>query len=140
MENQEPVRIDKWLWAVRIYKTRNLATIACRNGQVRIEGQRVKPSRAVAVGDTMEIKKDKMTMLVRVIALLPNRVGAKLVPDYLEDLTPEDELERARKAREEFRLNRVLKNGEGRPTKRKRRDMEGFLEQVRQAHDLEEAE
>ena len=137
MENQESVRIDKWLWAVRVYKTRNLATVACRNGQIRIEGQRVKPSRIVAIGDIFEIKKDKMTMCLRVTAVLENRVGPKLVSEYLEDLTPEEELERARKAREEFRMNRVLKHGDGRPTKRKRRDMEGFLEQVRQAHDLD---
>lgn len=137
-EPDTSTRFDKWLWAVRVYKTRNLATVACRNGQVRISGQKIKPSRTPAPGDVLEVKKDQITLLLRVVELLDTRVASKLVPQYMEDITPAEELERARKIREELRLNRVVKHGEGRPTKRRRRDMEGFLEQVRQSHDLDQ--
>lgn len=113
------VRIDKWLWAVRIYKTRSLATEAIRNGRVRVAGQVVKPSREVHVNDEIDIHLGVYHKTLRVIALLHNRVGAPLVSNYLEDLTPEAELEKLRIQHEmkpEFRPR-----GLGRPTKKHRR-------------------
>jgi ribosome-associated heat shock protein Hsp15 len=117
--DNEEVRIDKWLWAVRIYKTRSLATEAIRNGRVKIGGQVVKPSREVHPGDEIDIHLGVYHKTVKVITLLHNRVGAHLVADYLLDLTPESELEKLRIQHEmkpEFRPR-----GVGRPTKKHRR-------------------
>lgn len=132
----ESVRLDKWLWAVRIFKTRTDSTAACRLNQVKIAGQNAKAARAIHVGSVIAIEKDKMTRTVKVLQLLEKRVGAKLVPDYLEDLTPEEEWERARRERETLRQNRVfLEKGVGRPTKQKRRVLDQFLDDVRNASD-----
>ena len=130
MTESESTRIDKWLWAVRIFKTRALATEACRNGHVRIAGVKVKPSRNIAIGEIIEADKEKMKMLMRVLAPVEKRIGAKLVKDYMEDLTPPEEIERAKRERAEHRLNRVVNHGEGRPTKLQRRKMDTFLEQI----------
>ncbi len=116
------VRIDKWLWAVRIYKTRSLATEACKNGRVKVEGQPVKASRIPKVGDIIEIHLNPLLRTVKVTALLHNRVGAKLVPDYLEDLTPSEEYERVELIRE-FN-NEYRPRGTGRPTKSDRRQID----------------
>ena len=113
------VRIDKWLWAVRIYKTRSLATEACRNVRVKIAGQVVKAAREVHVGDEIDIHLGVYHKTVRVTALLHNRVGAAKVEGYLSDLTPESEYEKLKIQQEmkpEFRPR-----GVGRPTKRHRR-------------------
>ena len=118
----EGVRIDKWLWAVRLFKTRSQATIACKSGKVRIDGQIVKPSRAVKAGETIEISQHSITRSVKAIGFPDNRVGAPLVSLYLEDLTPEDEYTRVKMMREhnfEYR-----DPGAGRPTKRQRREIE----------------
>lgn len=121
---------------MRLFKTRTDAATACRLGQVRIEGQEAKAARSVCVGDVLEIDKDKMTRTVEVIALLEKRVGAKLVADYYEDRTPEEEWEQAKEEREIHRQNRVyLEKGIGRPTKQKRRLMDRFLDDVRKATD-----
>lgn len=95
--NNEP-RIDKWLWAVRLFKTRSLAASACRDGQVLIGGQRVKPARTVHVGEMMGVKVGGVQRTVRVLAFPPSRISAKLVPEFLEDLTPAAEYEKAREA------------------------------------------
>lgn len=118
----ESIRIDKWLWAVRVFKTRNQAAAACKGGRVKIDGQSVKASRELKEGDTIEISLGGLTKKVRVRALLQNRVGAKLVDDYMEDLTPQeayDEHKLKAKVNVEFR-----KRGEGRPTKKERRIIE----------------
>lgn len=118
----EEVRIDKWLWAVRIYKTRSLATEACRNGRVKIGGQPVKASRVPKIGDVVEVHLNPLNKTVRVKGLLHNRVSAKLVPEYLDDLTPAAEYERVELIREfnaEFRPR-----GTGRPTKSDRRQID----------------
>lgn len=120
----DEVRIDKWLWAVRIYKTRALATEACKNGRVKMEGQPVKPSRIPKIGDVIEVHLNPLNKTIRVKALLHNRVGAKLVPDYLDDLTPAEEYERVELIREfnsEFRPR-----GSGRPTKADRRQIDNL--------------
>ena len=118
----EEVRIDKWLWAVRLYKTRSLATEGCKNGRVKIGGQPVKPSRIPKVGDVIEIHLNPLNKTVKVIALLHNRVGAKLVTDYLEDLTSPEEYERV-KLIGEFN-NEYRPRGTGRPTKSDRRQID----------------
>jgi ribosome-associated heat shock protein Hsp15 len=134
----DSVRIDRWLWAVRLYKTRSQAGTACRLNQVRVEGQFAKPARPVSVGTTIQIEKDQMTRTIKVLTLAEKRIGAKLVPEHLDDLTPEDELERSRAAREQLRLNRVYQvQGEGRPSKKQRREIERFLGEVEQSSDEE---
>jgi ribosome-associated heat shock protein Hsp15 len=118
----EGVRIDKWLWAVRLFKTRSQATVACKSGRVRIEGQIVKPSREVKPGNEISIAQQPITRSVKVIQLLENRVGAPLVPEYMQDLTPESEYQKIKLMREvnfEYR-----DQGTGRPTKRHRREIE----------------
>jgi len=117
--NIENVRVDKWLWAVRVYKTRSLATEACRNGRVRIGGQVVKASREVHIHDEMDIHLGVYHKTIKVLALLHNRVSAALVPGFLEDLTPETEYAKLKVQQEmkpEFR-----QRGTGRPTKKHRR-------------------
>ena len=94
MESSTSVRIDKWLWAVRLFKTRSQATAACAAGKVRIGDQPVKPSRSTRIGEVITAKVGDVTRTVKVVELLEQRVGAKLVPDYLEDLTPPSEYEK----------------------------------------------
>ncbi len=120
----EIVRIDKWLWSVRLYRSRSLATDACQAGHVKIAGHGVKPSRDVRVGDVITALVGGVHRTVKVLALLDRRVGAKLVIQYLEDLTPPEEFARAREAA----LRPVLQypKGWGRPTKKQRRQIEGF--------------
>lgn len=118
------VRIDKWLWAVRLFKTRALATEACRLGKVRFESSSVKPSKTVKEGDVYELTIEQVHRTVRVKQLLNNRVGARLVCDFMEDLTPEEEYDRIRVARE-FAFEK-RDRGIGRPSKRDRRKLEQF--------------
>jgi ribosome-associated heat shock protein Hsp15 len=116
------VRIDKWLWAVRIFKTRSLASDACRSGKVKILDKAVKPSRELKTGEVISISLTPITKTVRVVALLGHRVSAKLVPDSMEDLTPEAEYQKLkRKSEIDFELR---DRGTGRPTKRDRREIE----------------
>ena len=84
-ENMEGIRIDKWLWAVRVYKTRSIATDACRNGKVKVGGHAVKPSHEVKEEEVIEVHLHSMTKTLKVRALLKNRVSASLAPDYMED-------------------------------------------------------
>lgn len=122
-------RLDRWLWTVRLFRTRTLAADACRRGQVRIGGSRAKPSRPVAPGMVIEVHQPAMTKTMRILAVPGNRVGAKLVPDCLEDLTPEEEKEKATRIRRENRLNRVFHvPGQGRPDKRQLRRIRKFLD------------
>ncbi|MFH1119845.1 MAG: RNA-binding S4 domain-containing protein [Bacteroidota bacterium] len=115
----EELRIDKWLWAVRIYKTRTMAGDACRAGKVKMEGIAVKPSRALKPGDIIIVSIGPLTRTIRVKALIHNRVSAKLVPESLEDLTPPEEYERIQFMHE---LNAEHRDrGTGRPTKKDRR-------------------
>jgi ribosome-associated heat shock protein Hsp15 len=120
------VRIDKWLWAVRVYQTRSLATDACKAGHVKIAGQSVKPALAVRPGDVVTAYNGHLTRTVKVLAALEDRVGAKLVGDFVEDLTPESE--RTRKAEPDF--TRVSLVGKTKPSKKERRQLDRFKEQL----------
>jgi len=119
----EGIRIDKWLWAVRVFKTRSMASNACRAGKVKINDQEIKPSRDANIGDVVSVRiNPHFTRTVKVIGLLKNRVGAKLVPNYAEDLTPPEEFDKLKRYNE---LNWERRDrGIGRPTKRERRDID----------------
>ena len=117
-------RIDKWLWAVRLYKTRTLAADACRNGDVLINAQRVKPSRDVHVAEILTAKTGSVQRRVKVLGFPPSRVGAKLVPQFLEDLTPPSEYEKPREFTPAPQF--TWSKGMGRPTKKSRRLWEKF--------------
>ena len=115
----EGIRIDKWLWAVRIFKSRSQATDACKSGKVKIDAITVKPSREVKLNEEIFVQIKHITKTLKVIGLLNNRVAAKLVADYMEDLTPPEEYEKEKLKKEinyEFR-----DRGLGRPTKKERR-------------------
>jgi len=115
------IRIDKWLWAVRLFKTRTQASDACRGGKVKMDGQNVKPSRDIRVGEEIEVQTGAIRKKVAVKAILKNRVGAKLVDDYMEDLTPPEEYEKLDMLKQ---LNYEKRDrGTGRPTKKNRREI-----------------
>ncbi len=118
------VRLDKWLWAVRLYKSRSLATAACQGGHVKIAGQTAKPARGVRVGEVITALAGRVNRTVKVLALLERRVGAKAVPQYLQDLTPAAEYERAQHERQSAGIQ--FPPGWGRPTKKLRRQWEGL--------------
>src|SRR3954468_10092555 len=118
------VRIDKWLWAVRVFKTRSLATDACRNGRVTIDGKEVKPSREVRIGETIVVQKDELTRTFKVLGVLEKRVGAKIAKDFVEDLTPPSEFEKKREPN--FVPPMYRPKGAGRPTKKDRRAQDAF--------------
>ena len=114
-------RLDKWLWSVRVFKTRPDATAACRAGKVLIGELEAKPGRDIHVGETVTVRVGVITRTLKVLALPKSRVGAKLLAAYIEDLTPAAEYERARQAGIEHMLAR--ERGQGRPTKKDRRDI-----------------
>ena len=124
------VRIDKWLWSVRLFKTRQLATDACRFQRISVAGHDAKPARLIKVGDIIEVRLPDITRTVEVTAILENRVGAKLVGAYLNDRTSADEIEAAKKRVEERRLN-FLSSPPAKPAKRDRRLMDAFMDQLR---------
>lgn len=117
-------RIDKWLWAVRLFKTRTEAANACKGGKVKMSNEPVKPSRELKVNEILTIQQGILKRTVKVKALLEKRVGAKLVTDYLEDLTPEEEYEKLRAQKE---MQTVSYEGKGRPTKKDRRNIDRFF-------------
>ncbi|MDR0971741.1 MAG: RNA-binding S4 domain-containing protein [Bacteroidales bacterium] len=118
------VRIDKFLWAVRIYKTRALATEACRLGKVKVNGSVVKASKNVLVGEKIEININPLHKQIEVIELLNNRVSAKMVSLYITDLTSKEEYNRVETI-QKFAFEK-RDHGEGRPTKKERRDISSF--------------
>ncbi|MFN3554851.1 MAG: RNA-binding S4 domain-containing protein [Bacteroidales bacterium] len=118
----EALRIDKWLWSVRLFKTRTIATDACRTGRIRIEGDAVKPSREIRPGHEISLHMGPFTKTVKVIGLPKSRVGAKLVPDYMLDLTPSEEYLKLEMLKENPFAQR-----KGRPTKKERRDMDEWF-------------
>ncbi len=124
----DSVRIDKFIWAIRLFKTRSEATEACKGNKVKVDGNVSKPSREVKIGDTIEVRKGSVLFTYRVKALLENRVGAKLVPDYAENLTPEEELAKLHAPVETFFVRR--ERGAGRPTKKDRRDMDSLWDNL----------
>lgn len=126
MDSPVSVRIDKWLWAVRLYKTRTLAADACNAGKVRVQDQPIKPSRSIRVGETLTAVTGDITRTVKVLGMIEKRVGAKLVPDYLEDLTPASEYEKPRDPN--FAPFVFRAKGTGRPTKKDRRQLDDLQE------------
>ncbi|MBQ4507573.1 MAG: RNA-binding S4 domain-containing protein [Paludibacteraceae bacterium] len=119
------VRVDKYLFAMRIYKTRSMAADACKKGRVTMNGQQLKPSRTFAEGDKFSVRKGPITFSYEVLRLSENRLGAKLVPDYMRDITAQDQLELLELARLAGQSGRD--RGTGRPTKKDRRDIEQFV-------------
>ena len=120
------VRIDKWLWAVRLFKTRTIAAEACKKNRISIGGINVKPSRMIRTGDILQIRKPPITFSFKVLALTENRMGAKLVPDYLENITPPEQYELLEMNKIAGFVDRA--RGLGRPTKKERRDLEQFMD------------
>ena len=114
-------RLDKWLWSVRVFKTRAEAATVCRNGRVQVNGLDAKPGRAVHVGETVTARVGMIERTLKVVGIPPSRVAAKLLPAYVEDLTPAAEYEKAKQASLEHMLAR--ERGKGRPTKKDRREM-----------------
>jgi len=123
------VRIDKWIWAMRIFKTRTIATEECKKGRVTVGLDNpipVKPSRTIKVGDIVNVKKPPVTYTFRVKALTENRLGAKLVPEYLENITPKEQYDLLDVVRISGFVDR--RKGLGRPTKREGRELSKFVE------------
>ena len=123
MANQE-ARIDKWLWAARIYKTRTLAADACKNGRITINGAQTKPSRTVKAGDKVGVKKPPITYTFLVKQPIEKRVGAQLLPDILENVTTPEQYELLEMSRISGFVDRA--RGTGRPTKKDRRAIDDF--------------
>ncbi len=121
-------RIDKWLWAARIYKTRSLAADACKNGRITINGAQAKASRTVKSGDKVGVKKSSVTYTFLVKQAIEKRVGAKLLPDVLENITAPDQYELLEMSRISGFVNRA--RGTGRPTKKDRRALDEFAEET----------
>jgi ribosome-associated heat shock protein Hsp15 len=122
----DDVRIDKWMWATRIFKTRTIATEACKKNRISVNGVQVKASRMIKVGDIIQVRKPPIVYSFKVLALTERRMGAKLVPEYLKNVTPPDQYEI-------LEMNRISgfvdrSKGLGRPTKKDRRDMDQFTD------------
>ncbi len=123
MDNE--ARIDKWLWAARIFKTRTIAADACKNGRVTIGGVNVKPSRMVKEGEIIDVRKPPVTYSYRILKCIENRVGAKLIPEIYENVTDPHQYEILEMTRISGFVDRA--RGTGRPTKKDRRQLDEFL-------------
>lgn len=121
-------RLDKWLWAARIFKTRTIAADACKNGRISIAGVKQKASKMIKEGDVVEVRKPPVTYSFKVLKTIQNRVGAKLVPEVLENVTPKEQLELLEMNRISGFVGRA--RGTGRPTKKERRDLDEFIQPV----------
>ncbi len=125
MDEKATVRIDKWLWSLRLFKTRGLASAACKGGKVKLNGAAPKPSKEIKHGDLVNIHTGITTKTFKVIGFPKSRVGAKLVANYMEDLTPVEEYEKLKIQKLE---NKNLRpKGMGRPTKKERREIDKWL-------------
>ena len=118
-------RLDKFLWAARIFKTRTIAADACKNGRVMIDGVKQKPSRMVKEGDVIQVRKPPITYSFKILQAIQNRVGAKLVPEIMENVTTPDQYELLEMNRISGFVNRA--RGTGRPTKKERRELDDFV-------------
>lgn len=130
------VRIDKWLWAMRIFKTRTVATEACKKGRVSVGGAIVKPSRMIKVGDIINVRKPPVTYSFKALALTENRLGAKLVPEYMENVTPRSELDLLEVVKISGFIDR--RKGLGRPTKREGRELKEFTSDLADGWDFDD--
>lgn len=126
MAHLDQVRIDKFLWAVRIFKTRSVAADAIKKGRVMIGGVQIKGSRNVKVGEVIQVKASPAVRSFEIIQLAQNRMGAKLVPDHIKEVTPKDQLELIELQKLAMSMNR--RKGLGRPTKKERRDIDEFFD------------
>lgn len=124
----EGVRVDKWLWAVRLYKTRTMATDACKKGKILVDGEPVKPSRALKIGDVILVRKMPVIYTYKVTGLLEKRQSAKIAVEHYEDLTPEEEMMKL-DANKFFGYEKREK-GTGRPTKKDRRIIDNFKKNI----------
>ncbi len=131
-------RIDKWLWAARIYKTRSIAADAIKNGRVTIGGSNVKPSRTVKAGDVVNVKKPPVTYAFKILKPIEQRVGAKLIPEIYENVTDPKQYELLEMSRISGFVDRA--RGTGRPTKKDRRAMDAFVDPVMFGFDDDEWE
>ena len=123
----DQARIDKWLWAVRIYKTRSIAAEACKKGHISIGDRTAKPAHNIRVGDIVNVKKAPITYSFRVLKCAENRVGAKLVPELMENITSQEQYEILEMSKISGFIDR--QRGTGRPTKKERRDLDVFVEE-----------
>ena len=123
----DQARIDKWLWAVRIYKTRSIAAEACKKGHVSIGERTAKPAHNVRVGDIVNVKKTPITYSFKVLQCAEHRVGAKLVPELMENVTPQEQYNILEMSKMSGFVDRA--RGTGRPTKKERRDLDTFVEE-----------
>ena len=130
----EEVRVDKWLWAVRVFKTRSIATEACKKGRVSIGGVTIKPSRTIRVGEVITVRKPPIEYSFRVLQLLASRVGAKRVAEFMENVTPQAQYELLELQRVSGFVDRA--KGLGRPTKKDRRDLDQFAEDLPEGMEL----
>ncbi len=118
------MRIDKYLWCIRLFKTRSIATTACKKGHIKLEDVAVKPSKEIFGGEEIIVKKNQINYKIKVIDIPDSRVGAKLVDLYRKDLTPKEEFEKTELLK--FAKDYYRKKGSGRPTKRDRRDIDNY--------------
>jgi ribosome-associated heat shock protein Hsp15 len=121
------MRVDKFLWCVRYFKTRSLATQACRQGKVKIGGDNVKPSREVFINDKLTVRKNQVNYQIEVLDLPPSRVGAKIVGLYVNDITPQEEFDKQELLK--YSKDYYRKKGTGRPTKKDRRDIDDWFDE-----------
>ena len=126
MAEKHTTRIDKWLWAVRIFQTRSLASDACAGGKIKIDGTAVKASRNIVQNDIVQVRNGVVKYIYKVRKIAEKRMGAKLVPDFLEDITPDEELAKLESVQKQ--PIQTWEKGQGRPTKRERRNMAKFRE------------
>ena len=117
-------RVDKWLWCMRVFKTRTIATDACKKGRVTMNGSALKPARLIKIGDIIDVKKSPITFTFKVLAIPNGRLGAKLVPEYLENLTPQSQYDLLEMTRISGFVDRS--KGLGRPTKKEGRELSKF--------------
>ena len=125
---KDEARLDKWLWAARIFKTRTIAAAACKKGQVSMKGAQLKPSRTIRVGDTIDVRKPPITYSFRVLQAIEKRVGAKLLPEIFENVTAPEQYEMLEMAKISGFIGRA--KGMGRPTKKDRRSLDSFTSDV----------
>ena len=122
------MRIDKFLWCIRIFKTRSIATSACKKGQVKMDAKNIKPTKEIYGNELILVRKNQINYQIKVIDLPESRIGAKLLDIYRKDLTPKEELEKT--ALLKFAKDHYRKRGTGRPTKKERRDIDNYQDDI----------
>ncbi|MDO4191316.1 MAG: RNA-binding S4 domain-containing protein [Bacteroidales bacterium] len=132
------VRLDKWLWTIRIFKTRSIAAEVCKRGRVMINGVTQKPSRLIKEGDIVDVKRPPITFSYKVLQLTQNRLPAKLVPEYVQHVTRQDQLDLLEVLKADKTAQRA--RGTGRPTKKERRDLDEFIDNEPFFLDLDDSE